>query len=213
MCGDLAAGHERSLAPMRPHAHGAPAVWCRLGAQPPHGAPALVASLQPPNCQSLAADTGMSVNAVLCCHPLYPRNHLLSPAPPVFADTDVAMNAVLALGFIGAGTNNARWVAQGCLPLRQTGVVGMAARFAWVCCTCNAGSAHMRVAGRRGRSAPCTTFTTMCTPHLPCCLVCARRCCRLAGILRNLSSYYYKEPTLLFLVRIAQVRRAELGCI
>jgi 26S proteasome regulatory subunit N1 len=49
-------------------------------------------------------------------------------------DTDVAMNAVLALGFIGAGTNNAR----------------------------------------------------------------------LAGILRNLSSYYYKEPTLLFLVRIAQ---------
>ena len=28
--------------------------------------------------------------------------------------------------------------------------------------------------------------------------------CRLAGILRNLSSYYYKEPTLLFLVRIAQ---------
>ncbi|EFN53700.1 hypothetical protein CHLNCDRAFT_25435, partial [Chlorella variabilis] len=49
-------------------------------------------------------------------------------------DTDVAMNAVLALGFIGAGTNNAR----------------------------------------------------------------------LAGILRNLSSYYYKEPTLLFLVRVAQ---------
>lgn len=29
--------------------------------------------------------------------------------------------------------------------------------------------------------------------------------CRLAGILRNLSSYYYKEPTLLFLVRVAQV--------
>ncbi len=28
---------------------------------------------------------------------------------------------------------------------------------------------------------------------------------RLAGILRNLSSYYYKEPTLLFLVRVAQV--------
>ncbi|KAL4435475.1 hypothetical protein ABPG77_006237 [Micractinium sp. CCAP 211/92] len=49
-------------------------------------------------------------------------------------DTDVAMNAVLALGLIGAGTNNAR----------------------------------------------------------------------LAGILRNLSSYYYKEPTLLFLVRVAQ---------
>lgn len=28
--------------------------------------------------------------------------------------------------------------------------------------------------------------------------------CRLAGILRGLSGYYYKEPTLLFLVRIAQ---------
>ena len=82
-----------------------------------------------PHCQFLAADTGVSVNAVLCWNPLYPRNHL-SPAPPVFADTDVAMNAVLALGFIGAGTNNARWVARGCLPLRQTGVVGMAARFA-----------------------------------------------------------------------------------
>lgn len=27
---------------------------------------------------------------------------------------------------------------------------------------------------------------------------------RLAGILRNLASYYYKEPTLLFLVRVAQ---------
>ena len=27
---------------------------------------------------------------------------------------------------------------------------------------------------------------------------------RLATILRNLSSYYYKEPTLLFLVRVAQ---------
>lgn len=27
---------------------------------------------------------------------------------------------------------------------------------------------------------------------------------RLAGILRNLASYYYKEPTLLFLVRTAQ---------
>lgn len=27
---------------------------------------------------------------------------------------------------------------------------------------------------------------------------------RLAGILRQLSAYYYKEPTLLFLVRIAQ---------
>ncbi|GAB4816037.1 hypothetical protein N2152v2_003083 [Parachlorella kessleri] len=49
-------------------------------------------------------------------------------------DTEVAMSAVVALGFIGAGTNNAR----------------------------------------------------------------------LAGILRNLSAYYYKEPTLLFLVRIAQ---------
>lgn len=50
------------------------------------------------------------------------------------ADQEVAQNAVVALGFIGAGTNNAR----------------------------------------------------------------------LAGILRNLASYYYKEPTLLFLVRIAQ---------
>ena len=27
---------------------------------------------------------------------------------------------------------------------------------------------------------------------------------RLAGLLRGLSSYYYKEPTLLFLVRVAQ---------
>lgn len=27
---------------------------------------------------------------------------------------------------------------------------------------------------------------------------------RLAGLLRSLSSYYYKEPTLLFLVRVAQ---------
>ena len=27
---------------------------------------------------------------------------------------------------------------------------------------------------------------------------------RLAGMLRGLSSYYYKEPTLLFLVRVAQ---------
>ncbi len=27
---------------------------------------------------------------------------------------------------------------------------------------------------------------------------------RLAGLLRNLSGYYYKEPTLLFLVRVAQ---------
>jgi hypothetical protein len=51
-------------------------------------------------------------------------------------DADVAANAVLALGFIGAGTNNAR----------------------------------------------------------------------LAGMLRALSSYYYKEPTLLYLVRVAQVR-------
>lgn len=50
------------------------------------------------------------------------------------ADTEVAQNAVLALGIIGAGTNNAR----------------------------------------------------------------------LAGLLRNLSSYYYKEPTLLFLVKVAQ---------
>ncbi|KAI3425164.1 hypothetical protein D9Q98_008935 [Chlorella vulgaris] len=49
-------------------------------------------------------------------------------------DTDVAMNAVLALGLVGAGTNNAR----------------------------------------------------------------------LAGILRQLSAYYFKEPTLLFLVRVAQ---------
>ena len=46
-------------------------------------------------------------------------------------------------------------------------------------------------------------------PHPPAwCLLPLRR---LAGILRNLSSYYYKEPTLLFLVRIAQARaRAEL---
>lgn len=50
------------------------------------------------------------------------------------ADTEVAQNAVVALGIVGAGTNNAR----------------------------------------------------------------------LAGILRNLASYYYKEPTLLFLVRTAQ---------
>jgi len=50
------------------------------------------------------------------------------------ADTEVAQNAVVALGLVGAGTNNAR----------------------------------------------------------------------LATILRNLSSYYYKEPTLLFLVRVAQ---------
>jgi hypothetical protein len=28
---------------------------------------------------------------------------------------------------------------------------------------------------------------------------------RLAGILRQLSAYYFKEPTLLFLVRVAQV--------
>lgn len=49
-------------------------------------------------------------------------------------DAEVAMNAVLALGIIGAGTNNAR----------------------------------------------------------------------LAGLLRTLSSYYYKDPTLLFLVRVAQ---------
>jgi 26S proteasome regulatory subunit N1 len=49
-------------------------------------------------------------------------------------DAEVAMNAVIALGFIGAGTNNAR----------------------------------------------------------------------LAGLLRSLSSYYYKEPALLFLVRVAQ---------
>lgn len=27
---------------------------------------------------------------------------------------------------------------------------------------------------------------------------------RISGILRNLSAYYYKEPTLLFLVRVAQ---------
>ena len=27
---------------------------------------------------------------------------------------------------------------------------------------------------------------------------------RLAGLLRSLSGYYYKEPTLLFLVRVAQ---------
>lgn len=50
------------------------------------------------------------------------------------ADSEVAQNAVLALGLIGAGTNNAR----------------------------------------------------------------------LAGMLRNLASYYHKEPTLLFLVRVAQ---------
>lgn len=50
------------------------------------------------------------------------------------ADTEVAQNAVVALGIVGAGTNNAR----------------------------------------------------------------------LAGMLRNLSSYYYKEPTLLYLVRTAQ---------
>ncbi len=50
------------------------------------------------------------------------------------ADSEAAQNAVLALGLIGAGTNNAR----------------------------------------------------------------------LAGILRNLASYYYKEPTLLFLVRLSQ---------
>eukprot|EP00879_Flechtneria_rotunda_P023735 GHRR01025127.1.p1 GENE.GHRR01025127.1~~GHRR01025127.1.p1 ORF type:complete len:652 (+),score=250.63 GHRR01025127.1:1606-3561(+) len=50
------------------------------------------------------------------------------------ADTEVAQNAVVALGIVGAGTNNAR----------------------------------------------------------------------LAGILRSLASYYYKEPTLLFLVRVAQ---------
>eukprot|EP00878_Enallax_costatus_P033876 GHUV01037452.1.p1 GENE.GHUV01037452.1~~GHUV01037452.1.p1 ORF type:complete len:251 (+),score=37.74 GHUV01037452.1:438-1190(+) len=50
------------------------------------------------------------------------------------ADTEVAQSAVMAMGIIGAGTNNAR----------------------------------------------------------------------LAGILRSLASYYYKEPTLLFLVRVAQ---------
>lgn len=50
------------------------------------------------------------------------------------SDSSVARNAILALGIIGAGTNNAR----------------------------------------------------------------------LAGILRNLSSYYYKDPTMLFLVRVAQ---------
>ena len=31
---------------------------------------------------------------------------------------------------------------------------------------------------------------------------------RLAGILRQLSAYYYKEPTLLFVVRVAQVGAA-----
>ena len=29
-------------------------------------------------------------------------------------DTEVAMSAVVALGFIGAGTNNARWAPHGC---------------------------------------------------------------------------------------------------
>ena len=58
-------------------------------------------------------------------------------------DADVAANAVLALGFIGAGTNNAR----------------------------------------------------------------------LAGMLRALSSYYYKEPTLLYLVRVAQVRACAGGLL
>jgi len=40
-----------------------------------------------------------------CCSPLLPCSPFLCTA-----DSDVAMNAVLALGFIGAGTNNARWV-------------------------------------------------------------------------------------------------------
>lgn len=35
---------------------------------------------------------------------------------------------------------------------------------------------------------------------------------RIAGMLRNLSSYYYKEPNLLFTVRIAQVRFRFPAC-
>jgi 26S proteasome regulatory subunit N1 len=71
-------------------------------------------------------------------------------------DTEVAMNAVMGLGFIGAGTNNARYI-----PVWPHG------RRIWA--SVNPGAE-----------------------------------CRLAGILRNLSSYYYKEPTILFLVRVAQ---------
>lgn len=43
------------------------------------------------------------------------------------------------------------------------------------------------------------------TSHFPAGLIGAgTNNARLAGLLRSLSSYYYKDPTLLFLVRIAQ---------
>ena len=61
---------------------------------------------------------GRGSDSFCCCAPPRARGHRQCrarrialpwlPPRPLPADTDVAMNAVLALGFIGAGTNNAR---------------------------------------------------------------------------------------------------------
>jgi hypothetical protein len=93
------------------------------------------------------------------------------------------MNAVLALGLIGAGTNNARWAtAPPLLP------------------ACFSALQRRRYPLRRSSAATphADRPRAMRAPLLP-------PACSLAGMLRQLSSYYYKEPTLLFLVRVAQV--------
>lgn len=48
------------------------------------------------------------------CVPPRQPGRVTGVRPLAAADADVAMNAVLALGFIGAGTNNARWVPPQC---------------------------------------------------------------------------------------------------
>ena len=50
------------------------------------------------------------------------------------------------------------------------------------------------------RALRCLLLLSRAVPHSPSHLLPRR----LAGLLRNLSAYYYKEPTLLFLVRVAQ---------
>ena len=128
------------------------------------------------------------------------------------------MNAVLALGFIGAGTNNARCVrgaarrARACLA--AAAACCLHTRGASPSHAFHHGARHPTPAASRS-AAPATaamwltgsSFTAPApplTPPLPS-LRPSPAICRLAGILRNLSSYYYKEPTLLFLVRVAQV--------
>jgi hypothetical protein len=127
----------------------------------------------------------LSYGALRACVLLPLQNFLLS-------SPQAAQNAVIALGIVGRGPNNTR-LARGmpaCKQFLHTALLHVASR---ACALLPLQPVLL--------SSPQAAHNAVIALGI---VGAGTNNARLAGILRNLASYYYKEPSLLFLVRTAQ---------